>query len=141
MSGAESSAAGEAVKDAFREYFGLNDEVRAHEAEIEKLKARQDAILRVIHEFMRAQDLDEINVNHVRFSRVVKGPRKARKVDDKILQNVLRKHLGGEDGRLRGVLEDLARIREEAAAGADGGGTTREVLVRRTLKKQSEPQE
>lgn len=137
-----SAAAGEAVKEAFREYFALNDEVKAREADIEKLKARQDTILRVIHEFMRSQDLDEINVNSVRFSRVVKGPRKARKVDDKVLQNVLRKHLGGEDGRLRGVLEDLARIREETgAAGAGESQATKEVLVRRNLKKQSEPQE
>lgn len=139
MSAGTAAAAGEAVKEAFREYFALNEEVKAREADIETLKGRQETILRVIHEFMRAQDLDEINVNSVRFSRVLKGPRKARKVDDKILQNVLRKHLGGEDGRLRGVLEDLARLRE--GPGEGGAEAPKEVLVRRNLKKQSEPQE
>ena len=53
------------------------------------------------------------------------------KVKDNELQGILMRHLGGEDGKVRGVLEDLAKART-----ADSEATEpTEVLVKRLLKK------
>lgn len=121
---------GDGLKHYLRIYFEEDAKVQAYQAEIDKIKSRQNDIQKLIHEFMKIQNLDEINVNNVRFSRVVKGPRKA-KVKDTVLQGILMKHLSGEDGKVRDVLEDLAKAR--AATGS--AETQQEVLVKRVLKR------
>ena len=78
---------------------------------------------------MKEQDIDEINVRNMKFSRVTVSPRKP-KVKDQALQSVLMKHLGGEDGKLREVLEDIAKLRTTPEDTAP-----REVIRKRTIKQ------
>ena len=121
---------GDGLKTQLREYFAEDARLQTLQTQVDEIKERQGKAQERIHHYMRQQGVDEINVNNVRFSRVLRGPKKA-KVKDNVLQGILMRHLGGEDGKVRGVLEDLAKART-----ADSEATEpTEVLVKRLLKK------
>lgn len=98
------------LKRVLLQYFELEDQIAALSRTVEDLKSRQKALVPGIHGLMRAASLDEISVRDRKFVRVIPVARR-RPVKDRLLKNVLSKHLSGEDGRLRGVLEDLERLR------------------------------
>jgi hypothetical protein len=116
------------LQDTFKQYFQLEDEIQRIESSVAEYKKAQEHIMTLIHQQMKDQDIDEINVRNMKFSRMMVNPRKP-KVKDQVLQSVLMKHLGGEDGKLREVMEDIAKLRvtpEDA--------TPREVIRKRTIK-------
>lgn len=116
------------LQDTFKQYFQLEDEIQRIESSVSEYKKAQEHLMLIIHQQMKEQDIDEINVRNMKFSRVTVSPRKP-KVKDQVLQSVLMKHLGGEDGKLREVLEDIAKLRQTPDDAAP-----REVIRKRTLK-------
>jgi hypothetical protein len=116
------------LQDTFKQYFQLEDEIQRIESSVSEYKKAQEHLIAVIHQQMKEQDIDEINVRNMKFSRVTVSPRKP-KVKDQALQSVLMKHLGGEDGKLREVMEDIAKLRVTPE-----DTTPREVIRKRTIK-------
>jgi hypothetical protein len=116
------------LQDTFKQYFQLEDEIQRIESSVSEYKKAQEHLISVIHQQMKEQDIDEINVRNMKFSRVTVSPRKP-KVKDQALQSVLMKHLGGEDGKLREVMEDIAKLRVTPE-----DTTPREVIRKRTIK-------
>jgi hypothetical protein len=118
------------LRQVLANYFELQDEITGLRGRLETLLARQKTLLPSIHALMRADDLDQVRVRNKVFSRSVPEPRR-RGVKDTVLRSVLAKHLGGagEDNKLRGVLEDIERMRVASAA-----VPREECLVVRTTK-------
>lgn len=135
MSTEQPNVATEGIKPVFRQYFQLDEQIGALETQAAELKRHQDMLKDIILQFMRDNELDHINVGSCRFARSIKATPKP-KLKDSVLENVLRKHLGGEDGRLRGVLEDIAQLRTKSGEVDPGAATAEvpEVLVRRKLR-------
>lgn len=128
------------LREATRQYLDAEDALKELERQKEVLQAQQMVFLRSIHMTMREMDIDEINVRNMRFSRVVKLPGKRQRrqpLKDAHLVNVLKKHLSGEDNKLRTVLEDIAQIRNPPDLAPPVPPEPQEVLVRRNLKKTS----
>jgi hypothetical protein len=111
-----------------KDYFQYDDQIQEIEATLRVLKEKRDALLPAIQGTMASADVDEICVRNFRFNRVKRVPKK-KTVKDDVLRNVLVRHIGGEDGKVRAVLEDLAQHR----APPPGQDAPKEVLVRRKI--------
>lgn len=129
------------LREAARQYLEIEDGLKALEKQKEDLQKKQAVYQTAIHMAMREMDIDEINVRNIKFSRVVKMPagrQRRAPIKDAHLVNVLKKHLSGEDGKLRNVLEEIAQIRNPASTieqALKDLPEPQEVLVRRVMKK------
>lgn len=125
----------ERLREATRSYLDVEDALKRLEEEKKRLEQQQAVYQTAIHMSMRELDIDEINVRNMKFSRVVKNPgarQRRAPLKDMQLVGVLKKHLVGEDGKLREVLEDIAQMRAPPPKPEE---PAHEVLIRRVTRK------
>lgn len=119
------------MKNDMTQYFDIMKRMDARQQEVDGMKAQLTTIEGRIHQYMRVLQVEEMNVNNVRFSRTVVQPRKTNVVKNAtILKGILEKHV--DAGKTNDVLADIRKLETPVP---DPAAATVEKFSRRILKR------
>jgi hypothetical protein len=131
----EEDYATEQVRNALKEWIGIDDQIRGLQAQIRQIRERKTALSGQILEFMRGRNLDNF---------VIDGPggtiaRQQRTVRPPLRRDTIRTQLllqfADQPSRVAEALRAIEGI-PEGAEDMSVGGTTRELLTRRVPRQQ-----